>query len=176
MRYFTKSLLYCLGWLVISELLCLVLSFSFAILHPDWIRWLSLICGAMAHALLMGNAGRNIAAKDTAEYRVSGKRRPVLFSLLLAIGTAIPLWLLWVILTLLRNSSAALNVFLLLNAPFIQFHRLILDGAEPFSAVSAGRQMIMALPPLLTVFSVFIGYQLHYQKTVAEIASRSHRT
>ena len=176
MRHFLKSLLSLLLWLLISELLCLILSFSFAIMRAEIFRWMSLFFGALAHILLMGNAGRNIAAADAAEYRISRKKRPVPFSVGLGICTAIPLWIVYLILHLLRDSGAALNAFLLLNAPFIQYHRLILDGAEPFSALSAGKQLLMALPPLVTATSVIAGYQLHYQKTTAELDASKHLT
>ena len=82
--------------------------------------------------------------------------------LLLGLCTAAPLWMLWCFLKMQENSSAVLNLFLLLNAPFIQYHRLILDGAEPFSALSAGRQLLTALPPLVTAAAVCFGYQLRY--------------
>lgn len=172
---FRKSVLTCLGWLLISELLCLVLSFSFAILRPQWIRWLSLCCGILAHCLLMATAGKSCAQPQIAHYRETQQEASPLLPFLLGLITAIPLWLLWGILYLNRDSSAMLNAFLLLNAPFIQYHRLIVDGMEPFSALTAFRQILTALPPIVTAASVIAGYQMHYLPSVAEIRAKKPR-
>ena len=158
MKLFRKHCLCCIGWLFISELLCLVLAFSFAILRPQWIRWLSLICGAAAHIALMGNCAQKVAAEDAAVFRQTQLRIPPYKPLLLAFLTALPLWILYGILWLHADSTAMLNVFLLLNAPFIQIHRLLLDGAEPFSAVPPLRQICMGLLPLITAAAWYIGY------------------
>ena len=174
MKQFRKSLLSCLGWLAASELLCLVLAFSFAILRPEWIRWLSMGCGITAHVLLMGNCGQALAKRHTALFHQSGTRISSGFPVLLAFCTALPLWILYAILWANADSSAVLNGFLLLNAPYIQLHRLLLNGAEPFSAVPLPRQILMGLPPLVTAASVYIGYRLHYAKGIAEIRSRQH--
>ena len=162
MRNFGKHLGTCLLWLLLSEILCLILAFSFAILTAKWIRWLSLICGIAAHLLLMGSVGGKLAHEDIADYRMDHSAVSPIKPLLLGVCTAVPLWILWFILKVMQDSNAALNFFLLLNAPYIQYHRLILAGAEPFSAVSAGKQLLMALPPVLTAGAVFIGYRLRY--------------
>lgn len=169
MRNFGKHLAVCIGWLLISEILCLILAFSFAILRAEWIRWLSLICGAAAHILLMFSAAGKCAHEDIAAYRADKARVSAAKPVLLGIGTAIPLWILWAMLKIMQDSSAALNFFLLLNAPYIQFHRLMLNGAEPFSAVSTGRQIIMALPPICTALAVYCGYRLRYLPEKAAI-------
>ena len=156
-------------WLLLSEILCLILAFSFAILRAEWVRWLSLICGAAAHVLLMASCGKQIAHADVAAYRSEGVKVSRVKPVLLGICAAVPLWVLWVLLKLNDQSSAFLNIYLLLNAPYIQFHRLMLDGAEPFSAVTTGRQMLMALPPVLTAIAVYVGYQLQYQPEKAAL-------
>lgn len=174
MLHFWKHYISCLIWLLLSEILCLILAFSFAILSAAWIRWLSLACGVLAHVLLMGNCGRSAAQKDLAVYHTKKRKTSLLQPLLLGIGTALPLVILWLILKCNADSSLMLNLFLLLNAPYIQYHRLILDGAEPFSAVSRTRQLLMLLPPILTCAAVFIGYQFHYQREKAEFDVRKN--
>ena len=174
MKQFWRSLAYCLGWLTVSEILCLVLAFSFAILRPDWIRWVSMLCGITAHVLLMGSCGQRLAKRDTALFRQSGSRVSAGFPVLLALCTAMPLWILYAILWANADSSAMLNGFLLLNAPYIQLHRLLLNGAEPFSAVPQIRQILMGLPPVVTAVSLYIGYRWNYEKGIAEIRSRQH--
>ena len=119
-------------------------------LHPDRVGFAE------------GSVGGKLAHEDIADYRMDHSAVSPIKPLLLGVCTAVPLWILWVILKVMQDSSAALNLFLLLNAPYIQYHRLILDGAEPFSAVSAGKQLLMALPPVLTAGAVFTGYQLRY--------------
>lgn len=167
MPFFLKSYLRCLLWLVISEILCLILAFSFAILRPAWIRWLSLGCGLLAHCLLMGSCAQGIANDALARNRRGGSRVSAAFSLLLGCCTALPLWLEWVLLFMNADSAGYLNAFLLLQAPFIQIHRVILNGAEPFSQLTIWQKLTMALPPLATLLSVWIGFQTRYISAIA---------
>ena len=95
MRHFGKHLSICIGWLLISELLCLILAFSFAILRAEWIRWLSLVCGIAAHVLLMGSCAGKCAHEDIAAYRADGTIISVMKPLLLGLCTTAPLWMLW---------------------------------------------------------------------------------
>jgi|GEM_PF-2995545 len=174
MLHFGKHYLRCLAWLVVSEILCLILAFSFAILSAEWIRWLSLACGVLAHALLMADCASKSALEDISAYRTTRINTSPLKPILLGIETAIPVFLLWVILKCNQSSSLMLNVFLLLNAPYIQLHRLILNGADPFSALSQTRQILMALPSAATGIFVWAGYHFRYLYEKAELdAQRS---
>ncbi len=168
MKQFCKHYFHCLLWLLLSEILGLVLAFSFAIINTKWSPYVSLVCGILTHVLLMGSAAQTLAKRDAAQYRINGKRRPAGMPPLLGLATALPFWLLYLLLQMQADSSLMLNVFLLLNAPYLQIHRLLLDGVEPFSAVNSTRQLLMALPPILTALSVWIGYELHYIPAVAE--------
>lgn len=172
MLHFWKHLLRSLAWLLISELLCLILAFSFAILSFPWIRYVSLICGMLAHCLLIASCAKTIAHEDFAAYRAGAKISPAK-PFLLALGTALPLWAIYTVMLLNAESSALLNAFLLLNAPYIQLHRLILNGTEPFSALSSVRQFLCALPPLITAAAFVIGYQRQYLPEKADLAVRS---
>ena len=169
MHSFVKSILFLWGWLLISEILCLILSFSFAIMQAEVFRWMSLFFGVLAHALLIGNAGRTLADQDAAAYRQSKIKRPLRFSAALSVLTAAPQWILYGLLHLFSSSTAALNVYLLFNSPFLMYNKMLLNGAEPFSAVSAGKMVLMALPPLITAASVFVGYQFRYRQRIAEM-------
>lgn len=175
MYRFVKILCRCLSWLLISELLCLVLAFSFALLPQQWARWLSIVCVPAVHCLIMGNAGSGAAAAAIRHFRAEKQESAPLLPLLLALFCGIPRCLLYVLLRLFADSSLMLNLFLLFSAPFIPLHRLILNGAEPFSAVSAVRQLLTALPPLMTVLSVYIGYQLRYIPAIAAEKAKSLR-
>ena len=172
MKQFRNAIFYCLGWLAVSEILCLVLAFSFAILRPEWVRYLSMLCGVTAHVLLMWSCGQKLSKKDAAEYRISGSRISAKKPVILAVCTAIPLWVFYGILWMNADSSAMLNAFLLLNAPYIQFHRLMLGGLEPFSAVPLMRRILMGIPPVVTAISLLIGYIWNYETETAAISSR----
>lgn len=172
---FCKSFVRCLIRLLISELLCLILAFSFALIPQSWARWLSLIFVCLAHCLLMANAGSAAADDDLSVYRREQRQTGLLSPLLLGLLSAFPRCLLYVFLRVFAGSSLMLNLFLLLSAPYIQLHRLILNGTEPFSAVSSVRQILMALPPLFTVLSVWFGYILRYAPRLAEEKAKSHR-
>ena len=160
--HFRKSLLYCLGWLLASELLCLFLAFSFAIISAPWARTVSLIFGPAAHILLMGNAGKTAADRSLIRLRRDGAGIFPGFAVLLGFCTALPLWGIYALLWLNADSSASLNIFLLLNAPFIQLHRLLIDGKEPFSAVVPLCRLLMGLPPFITWGAVTAGFLLSW--------------
>lgn len=163
-----KSYAKSLFWLATSELLCLVLAFSFAILPQLWARWSGLICCLLAHILMLGSCAGSVADEDIAVYRRE-KREPSIFSpVLLGFLTALPRFLLGGLLWLHADSNLMLNLYLLLNAPYIQIHRQLLNGAEPFSAVSSFRRILICLMPSFTVLSVFVGYRLRYTRKLRE--------
>ncbi|MBQ8920865.1 MAG: hypothetical protein IJ060_01725 [Oscillospiraceae bacterium] len=176
MPHFWKSCGICMIWLVISELLCLILAFSFAIINTSWIRWLSLLCGITAHCLLMGSCAQKIAQEDAALYRISRKRVSQKKPLLLAVFTVIPGVLLYLILMLNADSKLMLNLFPLLNSPYIQLHRLLIGGKEPFSAIAPLRRAVMALPPVITGAAFWVGYQVTYIPALAKMDAKTPRS
>ena len=109
MRNFGKHLGTCLLWLLLSEILCLILAFSFAILTAKWIRWLSLICGIAAHLLLMASVSGKLAHEDIADYRTDHSAVSPIKPLLLGVCTAVPLWILWVILKIMQEQGKMLK-------------------------------------------------------------------
>lgn len=174
--FFRKSLFQCLAWLLVSELMCLVIAFSFALLPSEGWRWVSMICGILAHCLLMLHAGKEAANRYLIEVRTGGNPPKKITPFLLALLTALVLWIFYAVLWVKADSKSYLNVFLLLNAPFIQLHRLILNGAEPFSALESKRQILMGLPPIATVLSVLIGYTISWLPGIEEIRARQAQT
>ena len=169
MKQFWRSCASCIAWLAVSELLCLVLAFSFAILRPAWIRYLSLLCCAAAHLLLMWQCGEKTALRDAAGFRLTGRRVPRKKALLTAAVAALTMEIPFLFLCMVPGSSAVLNVFLLLNAPYIQFYRIILDGLEPFSALPLHSQIWLALPPSLSACVLYIGTEWNYEKKIVAI-------
>ena len=176
MPHFWKSCGICMVWLVISEILCLILAFSFAIINTSWMRWLSLLCGITAHCLLMGSCAQKIAQEDVALYRINRRRVSGRKAILLSCCTVIPGVLLYLLLTCKAESKLMLNLFPLLNAPYIQLHRLLIGGKEPFSAVPAFRRVLMALPPVMTALSFWVGYQVTYIPALAKIDAKTPRS
>ncbi len=176
MPHFWKSCGICMIRLAVSELLCLILAFSFAIINTSWIRWLSLLCGIAAHCLLMGSCAQQIAQEDAALYRMTRKRISGRKSLMLAAVSMIPGILLYLLLVLLPESKLMLNLFPLLNSPYIQLHRILIGGKEPFSAISPVRRVLMALPPLITAAAFRIGYQVTYISALAKMDANTPRS
>lgn len=172
MPQFVNSYMKCLFWLMISEILCFILTFSFAIINLSWVRYVSLVLSLLAHILLMGNCGITLAKQYEVSYRRTKKQIHVVLPFLLSISTAIPLWLEWFILSCNPDSVAVFNIYLLLQAPFIQIDRLLTEGSDTFSELSNIRRFSLALPPLITVFSIFVPFMSHYQ---TEIASENAR-
>lgn len=157
--HFRKHLGSCLLRQLLSEILCLVLAFSFALLgHALLLQLLQTLCCLTAHILLTADGASKISADDRRTERLTGKTIPVIELPLLTFAAVSPAYLLYLLLHIFRSSVLMQNLFLLLNAPFIGIYRLLFDGMEPFSAVSGTAQLLTALPPLLTAFSFLIGY------------------
>ena len=169
MNTFWKHTVSCLLRLLLSEILCFVLAFSFAILSAPWMRPVSLVCGVTAHCLLMWSCAQQLARKDIAAYRVSGKGTGLVTPVLLGLLSMLPQMLVYLLLCLNAQSTLMLNLFPLMQSPYIQIHRLLIGGAECFAEISSAGRILMALPPLLTFVSVFIGYALEYAKASAKI-------
>ena len=175
MYHFRKHLGICMIRLLLSEILCLILAISFAILRASFlINMLGLVCGLTAHILLMQNCAAKIADADAKEHRVSGKQISVRKPLLLSAALTVPAFLTYLILCIRPDSILWLNLFPLLNAPFLQIHHFLIAGTEPFSAIPLFRRMLMALPPLITGIAFFSSYQMRYlSKTAQDNAMRS---
>ena len=168
MKTFWKSCGLCLSAVLISEILCLILAFSFAIIRSEWIRWISLICGVLAHILLMVSAAQKAAKADAVRYRRENIRISAVQPLLTALVGMLPFAAVYLLLCLNPQSIVMLNLFPLLQSPFIQIHRLLIAGTEPFAAIPSARRILMALPPLMTGISWLAAYQMYYIRAVVQ--------
>ena len=159
MQHFRKHLTACMIRLLLSELLCLVLAFSFAILRASLLtEMLSLLCGMLAHIPLIGNCACDIADSDASHSH--SEQHTVRKPILLAAALMLPAYLSYLILFFQAESILWLNLFPLLNAPFLPVYRLLIAGTEPFSAISQTRRILMLLPPLITGISFFAAYRV----------------
>jgi len=176
MPHFWKSCGTVLIWLLISELMCLVVAVSFAIMSAKWIRYLSLLCGITVHCLLLGSCAQKIAKQDAAHYRITGQRTTQAKPAFLALSSMIPAALTYLLLTVNSRSVLYMNLFPLLNAPFIQGYRLIFSGRETFAALSAVQRILTALPPIITAAAFWIGYQISYIPALAKMDASTPRS
>ena len=73
MIQFGKHLVRLLLWLLLSELFCLVLAFSFALLGGSLLlHAASIFCGIAVHILLIGSTARKTAEDDLRTNRQTG--------------------------------------------------------------------------------------------------------
>ena len=177
MKNFGKHLLQGILWLTASEVLCLILAVSLAILpdHPA-VRMIALCFGISAHMLLMGSCAQRAAAEDLILYRSEAYRIRILKPILVAVILTLPSYVTYILLTVNAESILIINLFPLLNAPFIRIYKYLIGGTEPFRAVPVNRRAAMAFPPLLTALAYFGGYVLRYYPSRAALDARSHRT
>lgn len=168
-----KNTLRCLIWLLLSHIMCLVLAFSFAILPQNAMRYLSLCCCLITQVLLMGNCAVNIAKEHLALYRTTRTIVPKWQPLVMSLLTALPLWILYLLLWAMPESVPYFNIYLLINAPSVQIINLIVQGEETFSALSGLQRLLLAMLPMIPALATFGGYLLYYPKQLAaEIAMR----
>lgn len=177
MYHFGKHLLHSNIWLLASEILCLILAFSFAILgsHPV-IRIICLIFSITAHMLLIGSCAAKAAADDVALFRTAKIRVKPYKPLSIALILTLPAAFTYALLCVNSESILMLNLFPLLNAPFISVYQFLIDGTEPFAEISAVNRILMAFPPLLTAAAYLYGYYSRYLPARAALAARSNRT
>ena len=169
MEHFGKHLVRCAAWLLLSEILCLVLAFSAAILGQKLpAQVIGLICGVSAHILLTGSCAQKCAQEDAVLYRTAGTRISPLKIILISVCAVVPAEVTYLLLCANRESILMLNLFPLLNASFLQIYRLLIRNTEPFSAIPAARRFSMALPPLITGAAWFTGYYLRYLPLLAK--------
>ncbi|MBP0968402.1 MAG: hypothetical protein J5722_12265 [Oscillospiraceae bacterium] len=176
MKQFGEHLVRLLLWLLLSEVFCLVLAFSFALLGGALpLRIAGMLCGITAHVLLMYSTAKRTAEDDLRTYRQTGNAMPRRKPLLFAVCGMLPAFLLYLLLMLRRDSVLMQNLFLLLNAPMIGLYRLLFGGHEPFSAVPLLQRLLTAFPPLLTGIALLAGYLPHYRRGIAACHARSSR-
>lgn len=177
MNHTGKHMLHGLLWLLGSEILCLILAFSLAILpdHPA-VRIIGLIFGITAHILMIGSCAQRAAAEDVVMYRASKVRTRISKILLIAVILMLPSCITYLVLSANADSVLILNLFPLFNAPFIRIYQFLTGGREPFSAVPSAVRVFMALPPLITGAAYTVGYYSRYLPAVAALDARSNRT
>lgn len=177
MIHFWKHLLHGFLWLTASEFLCLILAVSLAILHDHpFIRVIALLFGIAAHILLIGSCAQKAAGEDAAAYRTAGIRTKPYKPLLIGIILTIPAYFTYLLLAVNQESILMLNLFPLLNAPFIRIYKFLIADTEPFAAIDTSRKVQMLLPPVITALSYFIGYLSRYLPAAAAADARSNRT
>ena len=177
MKLFGKHLLHGMLWLLASEILCLILAVSLAILRDHAImRIIGLVFGITAHVLLIGSCAQKAAGDDAVIYRTEGKKSKALKPVLISVLLTVPAEITYFLLCLHPESILLLNLFPLLNAPFLQIHRFLIDGTEPFAAIAAVRRHLMAFPPVITAVSYAAGYAMRYLPAAAGFDARSNRT
>ena len=167
MEHFGKHLIRCAVWVLLSEILCLVLAVSAAIFGQKPVQIIGMIFGVTAHILLMGSCAQKCAKEDAVLYRTAGRRISSCKIILISLLAALPSVFTYLLLCANPESILMLNLFPLLNAPFLQFHRLMIRNTEPFSAIPAGRRICMALPPLITSLAWLTGYYISYLPALA---------
>lgn len=167
MPNFQKHLGKLIGWLAVSELLCLILAFSFAIIGGTVAKYLGLILGLTAHILLMRNAAHSAADACVIYYRKDKIRVSSRFIVALGILSAIPHYLLYVWLLICSDSIAVRNVFPLLEAMYLQIFQLIFGNTETVSALSFSGKCLTALPQFCTPIVVICSFGNRYESSIA---------
>ena len=150
MKRFGKHLLNGFLWLLASEILCLILAVSLAILRDSpVIRIIGLLFGITAHVLMIGSCAQKAAGDDAVLYRTKGIRTGIPKPALISVLLTVPAFLTYILLYTHPQSILLLNLFPLLNAPFLQIHRYLIGGTEPFAAIARSRRILMAFPPVI---------------------------
>ena len=156
-----------------KKLLCLVLAFSFAIIRAAvWRRIVSLLCGLSAHILLMKTCAENTAAADCKTERLSGKQFTVKTPVLLSLALMLPAFVTYLLLLLHPDSVLMINLFPLLNAPFLQIYAFLRGENELFSHLPKAVQILYAVPPLVTGLTFFLSYESKKIRIQAEESAR----
>ena len=167
MPQFAKHFRTLFVWLILSEILCLVLSFSFAIIGKNWMQYISLACSLAVHLLLMASTAQKIANASLIQYRRTKYRISILFPSFLGLLTAavqeIPYGLLWIF----PNSVAYRNIFPILQSPFLQIQKMIFGDAETFAELLPLIKFLSALPPIFTALTVIFSFEIRYRNGVA---------
>ena len=164
-------------WLTASECLCLNLAFSFAILgNNPMFRLLGLLSGLLAHCLLIGSGAKKAAESDIALYRSTKARTNPVQPMMISVCLVIPACLTYILLLANPQSILMMNLFPLLNAPFIRIYQYLTGGIETFAAVGNVRRVLMAVPPLITAVSYLTGYYVKYLPCISELHTRTDRS
>ncbi len=175
MPHFLKYLGKLLLWLLLSEIMCLFLAFSFAIIGGKIAAWLGQCCNLTAHLLLLTYAASNLARDSVADYRRNHCRIRTISMFLLAFWVAFPQWLLTTFFLCTDNESLIRNLFPSAEAMFLQIHVTILQSIPTGNDFFSWQLLMLYLPPLVTVFSVFFGFSIPYGRWLAaEDAKRNH--
>ncbi|MCQ2416750.1 MAG: hypothetical protein MJ071_02945 [Oscillospiraceae bacterium] len=160
MKQFAKYLSQCLLCLLLAEILCLVLAFSLALFPSAAVfRILRLILCPAASALMIMNCAGSIRHEEAARWRTAQQKMNKCHILLLSLSCGIPSILTYALLYCNADSVFYLNAFLLLNAPYIEFHHLLIAGMEPFSAIPFWQKAAMSLPSFLNMILFLVCYQ-----------------
>ncbi|MCI5817164.1 hypothetical protein [Ruminococcus sp.] len=161
----SKAMLLGVGSLLLSEILCLFVAFSCAMLAVSLpaAKWFSILCTTGIHLGLMADYAVKIARRDRVEERrfqlPHRQSRPFWMGL----ASVAPLILLWGLLMLCRLCSLGdfLPAYRLLNAHYFQLLNL-LTGSGTLGDVSMGRLLLIPVFFLVTFLCIVGAYWAGY--------------
>ena len=161
----SKTMLLGIGSMLLSEILCLFVVFSCAMLAVSVpaAKWFSLLCTTGIHLGLMADYAVKIAKRDRVEERRFQQPHQQSRPFWMALASISPLLLLWVLLLLCRIGSRGdfLPAYRLLNAHYFQLLNL-LTGSGTLADVSLGRLCVIPLCFLVTFLCIVAAYWAGY--------------
>ena len=161
----SKAMLLGIGSMLLSEILCLFVAFSCAMLAVSVpaAKWFSLLCTTGIHLGLMADYAVKIAKRDRVEERRFQQPHRQSRPFWMALASISPLLLLWVLLLLCRIGSWGdfLPAYRLLNAHYFQLLNL-LTGSGTLADVSLWRLCVIPLCFLVTFLCIVAAYWVGY--------------
>lgn len=160
---FGKAAALGIGSVLLSEILCLFISFTCAAFSVSFAvgRYISVLCTLGIHIGIMADFGVKMAKRDAVESRRDGKKLSALRTALLSMVTGIPALSLWILLLVLRLSNGFnfLPLYRFLNAPFFQLLTFAC-GEHTLATLPMSRLCVFAGMGIVPVITVFVSYTL----------------
>ncbi len=157
-----KDYLKILGYVLVSEILCLFIDLTLAFSASAVMRVVTALCTVSILAGLLAQAGYSIGTADrkllNRDKNAARSSKP----LFLGMTAAMPFMLCWCALLLARLGSVDggfYRIYKLLCAPFLQVCNLICDDVQA-QAIPVWGMVVLALCSLVPYLAVVISYRM----------------
>ncbi len=151
-----------LGFVLLSEVLCLFINLTLAFSSSVLIRIITAVCTVGILVGLMVQAGHSIGTADRKRLKQDENAVRASKPLFLGMTAAMPFLILWIFLLLARLGSidgGFYRVYKLLCAPFLQVCNLICDDVYA-QALPVFGMVVLALCSLVPYLAVVISYRM----------------
>lgn len=157
-KFFLKTSVFALGYLLFSDILCLFIDLTIAVFSGTIFKIISTMCTSIIFVGLIINFAWTVKQKSKKFKSEAGENISVFFPFAIGIVLSVPYWIMWAVLFISKTASFEFySVYKILNGQFLQVYNLMENGTD-ISLVSNSELMVMLTFTFIPLITFVIAY------------------